>query len=362
MAVSRSWSFLNNRIFMPVILAVYRLVNPERNAFAAEQPTPAHRRPRSLAGRLWAIACYFNPASYANKIQNYRVFREHLGAQGIPLLAVELRFDDGADELSPDTDADALLQLRGRHVMWQKERLLNLALARLPADCDRIVWLDADVVFDRPDWAAETRRLLEDYAIVQPFSQTFNLKAGTRPPLRNAGAYPVGTLSGQRYYGMAYGVAHKGYDVLQDYRRAGLSGFAWAARREVFDGLGLYDRLITGGGDLVMSRAMFSGTEHLGLERFSPALAEDLAAWAARLYPRVRGSVGYLEGSLFHLWHGNPMNRAYGHRFQILVETEFDPCSDLEINPDGLFEWASQKPRLHEWCRHYFRHRDEERP
>jgi hypothetical protein len=36
---------------------------------------------------LWAIAAYFNPARYARRLANYRVFREHLA---VPLVAVEL--------------------------------------------------------------------------------------------------------------------------------------------------------------------------------------------------------------------------------------------------------------------------------
>jgi hypothetical protein len=361
LAVSRPWSTLSNRLFLPALLVYYRIANPEREAFASERPTPPRRLPRPSVGRLWAVTCLFNPASYTNKIRNYRVFRQSLAAQGVPLLAVELRFGSAAFDLS-EGDAEVLLQLRGTDVMWQKERLLNLALERLPPDCDKIAWLDADVVFGRPDWAEETARLLDEYSVVQPFSQSINLRAGGLPPVKDWASLPVGTLPGQRYYGMAYGISRKGYEALGDYRRAGHSGFAWAARRETLEGLGFYDRLVTGGGDLVMSRAMFSGGRHLGLEQFSPALAEDLTAWAARFYSRVRGSVSPLQGDLYHLWHGNPLNRAYGHRFQVLVETEFDPRKDLGTDANGLLAWASEKPRLHTWCRRYFWHRDEERP
>jgi len=37
---------------------------------------------------LAAITCYFNPAAYRRKLDNYRIFRRHLG---VPLICVELR-------------------------------------------------------------------------------------------------------------------------------------------------------------------------------------------------------------------------------------------------------------------------------
>src|SRR5690349_10101249 len=86
--------------------------------------------PRS---RLWAITSYFNPLDYRRRRQNYRAFRERLP---LPLLTVELAYR--SPELAAG-DADLLVQLRGRDVMWQKERLLNIAVARLPPECDRVV-------------------------------------------------------------------------------------------------------------------------------------------------------------------------------------------------------------------------------
>jgi hypothetical protein len=77
--------------------------------------------------KLWAITYYFNPMRYESRRLNYRVFRRRLG---IPLLAVELSFD-GISDLGRD-DADILVSLHGGDILWQKERLLNLALGALP--------------------------------------------------------------------------------------------------------------------------------------------------------------------------------------------------------------------------------------
>jgi hypothetical protein len=82
-------------------------------------PDPA----RASVESLWAITSYFNPMSYQRRRANYRLFRERLN---VPLVTVELAY--GRDFELSDGDADILVQLRARDILWQKERLLNLAL------------------------------------------------------------------------------------------------------------------------------------------------------------------------------------------------------------------------------------------
>ena len=75
------------------------------------------------AGDFWAITSYYNPLGYRRRRANYRTFRRHLA---IPLLTVELAY--GAPELS-EADADRYVGLRGGALLWQKERLLNVAMS-----------------------------------------------------------------------------------------------------------------------------------------------------------------------------------------------------------------------------------------
>ena len=124
---------------------------------------------------LWGITCYFNPAGYQNRLINYRLFRSRLN---VPLVAVELSFT-GEFELRAD-DAEILLQIAGGDVMWQKERLLNIALSALPRECDIVAWLDCDVIFASPTWADDARHALKDNLLVQLFNERLNLIPGAR--------------------------------------------------------------------------------------------------------------------------------------------------------------------------------------
>lgn len=330
----------------------------QRAAFRVTDPTPPVVRPRTLAGSIWGITALFNPAGFRSRRENFAAFREGLRAQGLPLLVVELALGQARHEVGPD-DAERVIQLRGGDVMWQKERLLNVAVQALPPGCDKVVWLDADVLFERGDWVRACAALLERYVVVQPFARGVRLLAGELR--RDPAALPVGAGDGEILHGMAWGVAAKGYGSLTRYLEHGHSGYAWAARRELLSTHGLYDRNIVGNADLNMARAMFAGDRYLALERLSPKARAHLCAWAERFHRDVQGSVGWLDGAVFHLWHGDRGDRRYIDRLALLREHDYDPEHDLAIEPGGALAWARHDPVLVQAMRAYFERRREDR-
>ena len=121
---------------------------------------------------LWAITAYFNPMHWRRRRDNFRRFRQALG---IPLVAVELGYDNRFD-LTP-ADADILLQFPADAVMWQKERLLNLALAAVPSHVEKILALDGDIVFRDPNVWPEVARALDRVSLLHAFSHVYYLPA-----------------------------------------------------------------------------------------------------------------------------------------------------------------------------------------
>jgi hypothetical protein len=328
-------------------------------AFRASDPHPPPRFPRALPGEIWGIVALFNPAGYRSKLENYRAFRERLARQGLPLCTVELAFGDAVLELDA-RDAERLIQLRAPDVLWQKERLLNVALEHLPSGCDKVVWLDADVLFEREDWVAATARALQEQVVVQPFSRSVRLLPGERRIATDD--LPVGSGEHEILHGMAWGVAAKGPASLCRYLEHGHSGYAWAARRELIDRHGLYDANVLGNGDLNIAHAMFGGARALKLERLSDPARRHLERWADAFYADVRGSVGWIEGTVFHLWHGKKADRRYLDRLEHLPLAGYDPERDLVKDESGVYRWISEKPTLHAFCREYFERRREDAP
>jgi hypothetical protein len=301
---------------------------------------------------LWAVTAYFNPAGYKSRLANYHRFRRHLAA---PLVTVELSFD-GTFALRPG-DADVLVQLQGGDVMWQKERLLNIGFRHVPPTCDKIAWLDCDVVFDTADWMTRASQALDEWAIVHLFHERHNLPPGAEPDRRLTRA--ASALSS--IYRLATGAA-----VPDEISTPGLltrlgatTGLAWAGRREVLDRHGLYDANIIGAGDKVtISGALGKIEDGARSSLMNPRRAVHYRAWAKPFFEAVRGSVGYVPGRIFHLWHGDLQDRRGAERHTWLAG--FDPFADIALDACGCWRWSSDKPDLHRVVRDYFESRRED--
>jgi len=135
-------------------------------------------------GKFLGISTFFNPGRHENKVDNFRHFRASVSAQGLQLLCVELTFGRAPPQLAPH-DCDILLHRNTAegNTLWQKERLLNIALQSLPASVEKVMWLDTDLIFLNDNWVPETAALLDEYSVVQPFGWMTYLpaSAGTAP-------------------------------------------------------------------------------------------------------------------------------------------------------------------------------------
>lgn len=307
-------------------------------------------------GALWAITCYFNPVGYKRRLENYQLFRQRLAA---PLVTVELSFD-GTFQLRRD-DAEVVVQLHGRDVMWQKERLLNLALKWLPDRCDQVAWLDCDVIFGSDDWVEQAELALDEFSLLHLFQERHDLSRQVRPDELGSWASPspaISMIHRMTVEGVAPGellLSHPRKD------RRSANGLAWASPRAVLEAHGLYDACILGSGD----RAVLCA----GLGRFdycaqgllmNPRQAEHYLTWARPYFATVRGRIGYIPGRAFHLWHGEVEDRRYGERDRALQAFDFDPFSDIAPDDSGCWRWCSEKQPLHAYVRRYFESRNED--
>src|SRR5271170_1851295 len=191
---------------------------------------------------MWAISSYYNPVRYKRRLTNYRIFREKLP---IPLVTVELAFD-GNFELKKD-DADILIQISGGAVLWQKERLLNLAIKSVPPNVNSIAWVDCDAIFERPDWMDEAKEKLKSSNVVQLFSDQVDLRPEDHQTNYD---YHDAPPSGHGIVSLVSNNKFRQSDVVPtsgQNRRSFAWGLAWAARRGVLEDHGLYDAMIAGG-------------------------------------------------------------------------------------------------------------------
>ena len=308
--------------------------------------------------RFWAITAYFNPLGYQRRRDNYRVFRRNLN---VPLLTVEL-VNGQSGSLGPD-DADVLVRLTEGDILWQKERLLNVALAHLPPECDFVAWLDCDVVFERPDWPDATVDALERLAMIQPWQTVHDQRRDcTGPPFSSdASDANVHRQSFARMW-MRGGLSDRVFLERGWSMKLGYSpGHAWAARRELLERHGFYDAFILGAGDKLMaSAALGRQRDSAGAFGMTARQHHHYLGWADPWFASVRGRLGYLRGHLRHLWHGSLQRRQYHDRYEAFPGFRFDPYEDLALAADGSWRWSSHKPDLHRHVAEYFTARRED--
>lgn len=308
------------------------------------------------SGRLWVATSYFNPAGYRRRRENYHAFRRRLNA---PLLTVEWSAD-GRFELGPD-DAEIVIHRQGGDVMWQKERMLNVGIPMLPAECDKVAWIDCDVVFERPDWVDLAYEALDRYALVHLFTERHNL-APDRTELASKDALGNGVaMSVVACWLEGRATAADFSDAEAPLKRGTTAGLAWAARRDVLERYHLYDACVLGSGDrVIVSAALGQPQWAMRALKMEKCWAEHYQAWADPFFGAIQGRLGCLPVALAHMWHGTMADRRYASRHETLRKHVFDPARDLAFTDTGCWRWNTDKPSLHTWVRQYFRVRRED--
>jgi hypothetical protein len=311
-------------------------------------PAHAYRRADDLA----VVSCFFNSQDYQSKQEALEVFSKAMRSSGIPLYMAGATLGGEDSVVAVAKDA---YHFRGGEVMWQKERLLNLLIRRLPARFTKIAWIDADILFENPDWAVDTSRLLNNVMVVQPYSHCFRLRPHHQ-------AY---NGEGERLQAFtAVRNALPRFAQSGPYELHGHTGYAWAARREFLTAIGLYDAAIGGTADHLMAHA-FAGDFASQCIRatvgdLSSGFAWHFRHWAESAWDIVHGSMGVVDGAALHLWHGEHHNRGYVTRNTELISLGFDPLRHLVAGRSGLWRWSSDGQRFRGFVDSYFKSRFED--
>jgi hypothetical protein len=303
----------------------------------------------------WIVTAYFNPCRYVTKKSNFDMFAARLNSAGAPLLVIELALDDSEFEVNNSHD---VIRLRGDSVMWQKERLLNIAIANVPASCAKVAWVDCDLLFEEDEWLQKTSDALDRFMVVQPFSSCVRLTRGHIE--RRGGEEEEEPIT--ESFAAAFA---RDRSLARDatYKLHGHTGFAWAARRDLLDACGLYDACLTGSGDHLMAHAFAGALDSRCISAMIGSghkYAEHFARWAAGTERIGRGSLGYVPGRVLHLWHGAVANRRYYWRNQEFKTFAFDPDRHIRRDKNGLWEWADAPAEMRRWASNLFLSRNED--
>ena len=251
--------------------------------------------------KLLAITSYFNPFQGGLRKQNYETFRKHLGVE---LLTVE--WSPAAEFDLSEQDADYLVRVSGGDLLWQKERLLNIGLARAKElGASRVAFLDCDIVFSDSEWSRRVNTALNTHAIVQCFTHVNYL-----PPLDHSGMSREALTRHKPDFSrpsLAHELLKFGRFLPEQWdpknpnihvgSLAGNPGLAVAISLDEQPKWRLYDGNIVGGGDGVL---MAAATNHLDDFFFSSFVDSRPSGQHSRMESREfsrRTSIGLCEQS-----------------------------------------------------------------
>ncbi len=298
---------------------------------------------------LLAITSYYNPFRGKLRKKNYDIFRNFLG---IELMTVEWS-REGNFELCEE-DADYLIQISGGDILWQKERLLNIGLQRAKElGFSKLAFLDCDIVFSEPSWFENVDAALDNFSIVQCYSDAHYL-----PPLSNTeisreklfsinpeytfASFVKGFLQNNR----SMLVQNDSYEKQAIPSICGNPGLAIAVRIDKIFNWKHYEANIVGGGDSLFMAAVSDCMEELFTYRsYTPAHKEHILKWQTERIP-MNARISYVNSPILHLWHGRIEERGYNDRWRILSDCSYVPERDLKLNGSGALTFTNAENLL----------------
>lgn len=124
---------------------------------------------------LHVVTVYFNPMRWESRIRLYKEFESHMLDSGVKLTSIECQLGERPYEIVGTNPNVNFIGVRSSTILWNKENLLNIAISRLPDDAKYICWADSDIYFRQSNWAKDTVHALQQYDIIQPWSDAYDL-------------------------------------------------------------------------------------------------------------------------------------------------------------------------------------------
>ncbi len=270
-------------------------------------------------------------------LRNFKNFQEHMINSGAYMCKAEI--DVGKGLAVTDHFGYDLQLLSSCPELWNKDRALNLLIKQLPASAEYIAWTDSDIHFCNPYWVEKTIQYLQDVRAVQLFSHTQDLSE------RYAPIGDVGTSWSWRYLRGLHGWQEGSY-----------AGIGWAFRRETLEKLYPFpDWIISGQADTDAALAFIGNHRECA---YSGVYAQKMQDWIDRAYRAVAGHVSHIPGFVLHHWHGPRYNRGYDTVNRILVDHQYNPDTDIEVESSGLYKFSGKNPLLEKALLDWYHHRE----
>jgi hypothetical protein len=277
---------------------------------------------------------FFDYVGSARILMNYLYMVEKLKLANIPVFTLELVIHEKQPKIK-----DAF-HVYGSSYLFQKEHLLRLLEKRIPAEFTKLACLDADVLFDNPDWYNLLSEALEIHDVIHPFKEAYWLNLDYKDIQLNAESICNFNPDKQESFWSKESRCHP--------------GFAWCFTRKWYNKVGFYDLAVIGSGDTLFAHALFE-FKQLPITAEFRLYIKTLYSWWKNNSGRVRYSG--IETNLYHMYHGSLKNRQYYDRY--VAFKQYNNIEDIiSTNKDGVYELIV--PELNQHMLNFFKTRQDD--
>lgn len=274
------------------------------------------------------ICSYFNFGNSKRIKTNYKKFRKYFP---YPITTIEVALPEQKFFI------DDSIKIRANYdnIFWQKERCLNIAIENLPENTEYICWVDTDIRFYNNNLLEDTYKALEKYPVVQLFEKCFE-----KPNINK--------------YNNNISIGYKKANKL-DHIKYPHIGYSWAFHKNVLIENNLYDIDPVGNSDVLQLMTWLGTWNHSSIINLNTEYRQQFLLWAWDSYEKVESKIGYVPGEVEHFYHGKIQYRYYNSRNNILINNNFSPNKDLEIDTNKLYR--IKNPKLVEDIKNYLSER-----
>ena len=240
------------------------------------------------------------------------------------------------------------LKFKFKNIFWIKENLINLAIDNLPEDWQFAVWMDRDVIFTSKTWVDESIEKLKTSDIIQPWKELEEI-------LELSSRNIVQTMGVKDSY--LFRIQQEEDPAL---RLQGHPGMAWGINKNFYNKIKkIPDWFIVGGADMILACACLNDGKTMPTNATcSIAMAKKTSEYY-QFFKNVKSD--YVNCKIYHLCHGNRLNRKYRERVEILAENNFDPNNDIFYNEEKIIEFSKDwNDRASKEIKDYFISRQED--
>lgn len=274
---------------------------------------------------FYVICVMFNPSRSRSRIKLYLNFKRQLEKMGVKLITIECTYENSPFTLTRQNYEPHNIQVNTQNAFFQKERLINLALTKLPLDAKYVVWCDCEVEFLNPNWVNDTIKALNIFKIVQMFESVTILGENNEEIKRER------SFSARLFDKIE--MDKKDFEECVEY-----SGYCWGFRVDILKEIGgLYDLSPIGNCDTIMAYCLAKRTDEYVPNTLTDHFKDTIKDWQKKASAAFSTGIGFIPGEIRKHWSALRNDKKVYDRWDILQTNGYDPSRDLYSGENGIY-------------------------